>query len=151
MPKLAIHRVGDKNAFLGRFRYVLYFKEAIVVAFYTMVDSVLMNSSSFRIDIFVFCFGLAFSGRFFPLKMLLFEIVEIYLQMSSLVNSAHSSEASHVVISAAIIAANLILLGMATLVSSRCFPSSTTAIAAILAVEIIFDKLYVGLVVFVRR
>ena len=83
--------------------------------------------------------------------MLLFEIVEIYLQMSSLVNSAHSSEASHVVISAAIIAANLILLGMATLVSSRCFTSSTTAIAAILAVEIIFDKLYVGLVVFVRR
>jgi hypothetical protein len=95
------------------------------------------------------------SGEFFPLKLMLMEIIEITIQINSLASSATKSQVSDVVLSAIIIAANLIILPLVIILGPRCIQASSASsnhvrVAAVMVVEVLFDKLYVGVGVLYR-
>jgi hypothetical protein len=89
-------------------------------------------------------------GVYFPVKLVLLEVVEVGVQMSSLITTASTSDAGHVYASAIAIAANLVVLAAATLAAHRVFDSATAMLAAILVVEVTFDKIFVAITLFLR-
>ena len=95
------------------------------------------------------------SGSYFPLKLMLMEMIEIIIQLNSLASGATKSQVNNVVLSALIIAANLILLPLVIVLGPKCTnassaTSSDVSIAAVMMVEVLFDKLYVGVGVLFR-
>ena len=92
------------------------------------------------------------SGMFFPLKLMIMEVVEIGIQINSLTSGATKSHVSNVVLSAIIIAANLILLPLVIVLPSKCFKSESAyvGVASVMVVEVLFDKLYVSVGVLLR-
>jgi hypothetical protein len=96
-----------------------------------------------------------FAGDFFPLKLMLMEMIEIAIQINSLTSGATKSQAKDVVLSAIIIAANLIILPLVIVLGPKCIRESSASsnhvrVAAVMVVEVLFDKLYVGVGVLYR-
>ena len=89
-------------------------------------------------------------GYLFPLKLAALECFEVSWQVYSLLSSADTSDAQEVFISAVIISLNLILLPIVMLVSHKLSESKYFALAIILTVEILFDKLFTGVAVLLR-
>ena len=90
------------------------------------------------------------SGEFFWLKLVLMEIFEMTLQVQSLATSAAKSQVNDVALSAGIIAANFVVLPLVIILTPKIFASHHAVIAAIMIVEVFFDKLYVGVGVILR-
>ena len=95
------------------------------------------------------------SGAFFALKLMLMEMIEIAIQINSLASGAKTSHVNDVVLSAIIISANLIILPIVIVLGPKCINASSASsndasIAAVMVVEVLFDKLYVGVGVFFR-
>jgi len=90
------------------------------------------------------------NGQFFFLKLVLMEILEMAIQINSLTTSAPTSHVDDVAISSLIIAANFIILPIAIIVAPKIFKSSHAVIATLMVVEMLFDKLYVGVGVLLR-
>ena len=95
------------------------------------------------------------SGSWFKLKLMLMEMIELAIQLNSLASGATKSQVNDVVLSALIIAANLILLPLVIVFGPKCVnassaTSSDVSIAAVMVVEVLFDKLYVGVGVLYR-
>jgi hypothetical protein len=72
------------------------------------------------------------NGRFFPLKLVLLEIFEMGLQMYSLLSSSQNSDAAEVTISATVLALNLMVLPVVTLLAGFIFKSTTSIVATTL-------------------
>ena len=86
---------------------------------------------------------------------MLMEMIEITIQINSLASSATKSQVDDVVLSAIIIAANLIILPLVIILGPRCIQASSASsnhvrVAAVMVVEVLFDKLYVGVGVLYR-
>ena len=97
------------------------------------------------------------SGDFFWLKLVLMEVFEISIQLSSLATSATNSQVDEVLFSAWIIAANFVILPLAImlvpLICSRLknnASSSHVTWATVMVIEVLFDKLYVAVGVLLR-
>tara|TARA_B110000090_G_scaffold8694_1_gene8960 strand:- start:164 stop:2179 length:2016 start_codon:yes stop_codon:yes gene_type:complete len=94
------------------------------------------------------------SGKWYVLKLMLMEMVEVAIQINSLTSGAKTSHVDDVVLSAIIIAANLVVLPLVLVLGPKCIKSSASSndvsIAAVMVVEVLFDKLYVGVGVFLR-
>jgi hypothetical protein len=91
------------------------------------------------------------SGDFFYLKLIVMEILEITLQLTSLATSATSSHAGEVLLSSLLIAANFIVLPLIILIVPKLCKSNPNALmATVMVVEVLFDKLYVGIGVLLR-
>ena len=89
-------------------------------------------------------------GAFFPMKLLLLEVVELIVQLTSLLSSAGSSDAELVVISSLLLSLNLIVLPCATFLARCVFRSPFVVVATVLTVEIFFDKMFTGVAVLLR-
>jgi len=91
------------------------------------------------------------TGLYFWLKLCVLEVLEMALQINSLDTSAPSSHVSDVVLSSLVIALNFIILPVAILVVPKFNHTATNdknsdvGIGRIMMVEVIFDKLYVGI------
>ena len=88
-------------------------------------------------------------GRFFPIKLAISRFLKCLLNFKSSefcenfgCFSCHNQ--------ATAIAANLIATPVAVILSRWHFDSTNGAVAAVLAIELIFDKVFVGIVVFLR-
>ena len=95
------------------------------------------------------------SGAYFSLKLVLMEIIEIAIQLNSLASGAKTSHVNDVVLSAIIISANLIVLPLVIVLGPKCIhktsaSSNQATVAAVMVVEVLFDKLYVGVGVLFR-
>ena len=94
------------------------------------------------------------SGTYFFLKLMIMEVVEVAIQINSLTRGAKKSQVNDVVLSAIIIAANLIVLPLVIVLGPKCIKSSASSsdvsIAAVMVIEVLFDKLYVGVGVLLR-
>ena len=92
------------------------------------------------------------SGKFFWLKLAVVEIIELAIQMNSLAIGATNSHVDDVVLSTIIIATNLIVLPLMIVFGPRCFKSESSyaSLAAVMVIEVLFDKLYVGVGVLLR-
>jgi hypothetical protein len=104
---------------------------------------------------FVFVCLFLFVGSFFPLKLMLMEMIEIAIQINSLTSGATKSQVHDVVLSAIIIAANLIILPLVIILGPKCIREASASsnhvrVAAVMVVEVLFDKLYVGVGVLYR-
>ena len=89
-------------------------------------------------------------GSLFALKLFVVELSEFALQFTSLLSSAATSDALEVTVSAVVIAVNMIALPLTAYVATRCFKSKSNVVAATLAVELIFDKLFTAVAVLYR-
>ena len=89
-------------------------------------------------------------GSLFALKLFVVELSEFALQFTSLLSSAATSDALEVAVSAVVIAVNMIALPLTAYVATRCFKSKSNVVAATLAVELIFDKLFTAVAVLYR-
>ena len=83
------------------------------------------------------------------------EMIEIAIQINSLTSGATKSQVHHVVLSAIIIAANLIILPLVIILGPKCIREASASsnhvrVAAVMVVEVLFDKLYVGVGVLYR-
>jgi hypothetical protein len=80
------------------------------------------------------------------------ETIEVAIQINSLTSGAKKSHVDDVAVSAVIIAANLVVLPLVIVFGPRCFKSKSkyVGIAAVMVVEVLFDKLYVGVGVLLR-
>ena len=99
------------------------------------------------------------SGQFFWLKLVCMEVLEISIQLNSFKTSATSSHVDEVSLSAYLIAANLIVLPLVILVvpyvcqqrrTGGATLSNHAVISTVMVVEVLFDKLYVGVAVLLR-
>ena len=91
------------------------------------------------------------NGRYFWVKLLIIEVVEIIVQFTSLASSAVDSDADEVVLSAQVLALTCIVLPLNVLLSPRfCKLSHYTRLATVIVLEVSFDKLLVSVAVFVR-
>ena len=81
-------------------------------------------------------------GSLFTLKLFVVELSEFALQFTSLLSSAATSDALEVAVSAVVMAVNMIALPLTAYVANRCFKSKSNVVAATIAVELIFDKLF---------
>ena len=82
-------------------------------------------------------------------------MIEIAIQINSLTSGATKSQVHHVVLSAIIIAANLIILPLVIILGPKCIREASASsnhvrVAAVMVVEVLFDKLYVGVGVLYR-
>ena len=92
------------------------------------------------------------SGQYFWVKLVILEIMEICIQLNSVMTSAATSHVNDVAISAILVSANLVLFPLMLLISGKLFPSSKYAkIATLMLVEVFFDKLYVLVAVLLRQ
>ncbi len=89
-------------------------------------------------------------GMYFPAKLAFFEFLEIFIQVSSLFDSAPTSDAGHVLVSAITISANLLVLPTVIVLSKYMSASHTSLLGALLVVEVLFDKMFVLIIVFLR-
>lgn len=92
-------------------------------------------------------------GDLFFGKLALLEFLEVTIQLHSLMSTAHEEEAGLVLLTALVIATNLILLPVICEVMRRCANNHQrrwTTIAA-LSMETLFDKLFGGITVFLRQ
>ena len=80
------------------------------------------------------------NGKYFPLKLALTEMFEFVLQLQSLLSSASSSDAELVLISAIVIAINLIALPIAILIALKCNQEPHFVLAIILSVGKFLDS-----------
>jgi len=83
------------------------------------------------------------NGKFFPLKLVLLEIFEMGLQLYSLVSSSQNSDAAEVTISATVLALNLMVLPVVTLLAGFIFKSATTIVTATLIMGKLLMYMYV--------
>ena len=87
---------------------------------------------------------------------MLMEMIEIAIQINSLTSGATKSQVHDVVLSAIIIAANLIILPLVIVLGPKCIHASSSSsshhvrVAAVIVVEVLFDNLYVGVGVLYR-
>ena len=120
--------------------------------FFVFVCLFLFVFVCFCLFLFVFVCLFLFAGDFFPLKLMLMETIEVAIQINSLTTGAKKSHVNDVAVSAVIIAANLIVLPLVIVFGPRCFKSESkyVGVAAVMVVEVLFDKLYVGVGVLLR-
>ena len=71
-------------------------------------------------------------GKWFPLKLVLMEMFEMTIQLYSLMSSSQNSDAAEVTISATLLALNLMVLPVVTVVAGVIFKSATSIVAATL-------------------
>ena len=94
------------------------------------------------------------TGKHFVLKLAFMEFLEIALQLQSLTTSATTSHVQEVSLSAQIIAANFIVLPLmilaAPILCSRWLHHKSLLVAAVMVVEVLFDKMYVAIGVILR-
>ena len=83
-------------------------------------------------------------------KLAFMEIGDIFVQLNGLFSGSHLDDAAQVYLSSVIIGANLFILAATILVCNYIFNSSSAALGATLVVEVLFDKIYVGVAVFLR-
>ena len=89
-------------------------------------------------------------GAYFPLKVALLEVGDIVVQLSGLFGGARLDDAVHVSISSVVIGANLVVLGVTIIICYHLSNSESASLGATLIVEVFFDKIYVGIAIFLR-
>ena len=90
-------------------------------------------------------------GDFFHLKILIFEVLEVVVQLNSMMNSAGHSEARLVILSIVILSSNLVIMPIVVILAQMNFPTSPSYVEiSAIFVEVMFDQILVAVAIFFR-